>query len=186
MEFTGERVVPWARGMRDWVHVLQHHLARYTWALRHVSGRRVVDIGCGTGYGAHILSFVAESVMGVDISPDAVDFASEHFSRANCSFANGDALDAVQFPADVYVCFECLEHLVSPSALVHAVRATGAGLVWSVPTNDPGRFHRHVYDMDSAARLVPGSVVLYQGDDGAIVNDWTASAPPKYIVGVLP
>ena len=48
MEFTGERVVP---GQTD-VDLMNEHLARYGFAESLVAGKRVLDAGCGVGYGA--------------------------------------------------------------------------------------------------------------------------------------
>ena len=47
-EFTGERVIP---GEVD-VDLLNEHMARYTFAARLARGKRVLDAGCGAGYGS--------------------------------------------------------------------------------------------------------------------------------------
>ena len=47
-EFTGERVIP---GQVD-VDLLNEHLARYAFAARLARGKRVLDAGCGAGYGS--------------------------------------------------------------------------------------------------------------------------------------
>ena len=47
-EFTGERVIP---GQVD-IDLLNEHLARYTFAARLARGKRVLDAGCGAGYGS--------------------------------------------------------------------------------------------------------------------------------------
>jgi O-antigen biosynthesis protein len=190
MEFTGERVVPWSIGMRGWTHVLQHHLARYTFALGYVSGRRVLDIGSGAGYGAFIMSFIAESVTGIDISAEAVDFARQRFNAAGleylCDDVEGALIDAVNFNfgVDAVTCFECLEHLNNPQGVIDMATSAGLVFVWSVPVNDPGRFHRHVYTEAAARELVPGSRIFYQSDAGLIVPENEATFAPKYIVGV--
>ena len=48
VEFTGERVIP---GQVD-ADLLNEHLARYAFAARLARGKRVLDAGCGAGYGA--------------------------------------------------------------------------------------------------------------------------------------
>src|SRR5919205_964963 len=70
-EFTGERVIP---GQVD-VDLLNEHLARYTFAARLARGKRVLDAGCGAGYGSAELAHAAQCVTGVDCASDAVDFA---------------------------------------------------------------------------------------------------------------
>ena len=55
-EFTGERVIP---GQVD-VDLLNEHLARYTFAARLARGKRVLDAGCGAGYGSAELAQPAD------------------------------------------------------------------------------------------------------------------------------
>src|SRR5580698_6057306 len=81
-EFTGERVIP---GEVD-VDLLNEHMARYTFAARLARGKRVLDAGCGAGYGSAELARAAESVVGVDCAPDAVEFARAHYPVANLKF----------------------------------------------------------------------------------------------------
>ena len=54
-EFTGERLIP---GQVD-VDLLNEHMARYTFAVRLARGKRVLDAGCGAGYGSAELAQVA-------------------------------------------------------------------------------------------------------------------------------
>src|SRR5262249_18916198 len=58
-EFTGERVIP---GQVD-VDLLNEHVARYTFAARLSRGKRVLDAGCGEGYGSAELARAALSVV---------------------------------------------------------------------------------------------------------------------------
>ena len=55
-EFTGERVIP---GEVD-IDLLNEHMARYTFAARLARGKRVLDAGCGAGYGSAELARAAE------------------------------------------------------------------------------------------------------------------------------
>jgi len=68
MEFTGERVIP---GQVD-PDLLNEHLARYAFAARLARGKRVLDAGCGAGYGSAELVKSALSVVGVDAAADPV------------------------------------------------------------------------------------------------------------------
>src|SRR5689334_23087628 len=56
-------------------------------------GQRVLDVGCGTGYFARLISEVVGRdglVVGIDPSPEMVDYANRKASRAgNCRFQLG-------------------------------------------------------------------------------------------------
>jgi len=86
-------------------------LARYWWATRAVSGKEVLDAGCGVGQGARILADAgAKGVTGLTVSQDA---RAEAVRRAGdvAGFVAG-RLTALPFaPAsfDVAVCFDVID-----------------------------------------------------------------------------
>jgi SAM-dependent methyltransferase len=108
-EFTGERVIP---GQVD-IDLMNEHLARYAFAARLARGKRVLDAGCGTGYGSAELAKVAASVLGVDIAAEAVSFAREHYRLPHLVFeqASATALPHPHGCFDLVVAFEVIEHL---------------------------------------------------------------------------
>lgn len=108
LEFTGERVVP---GLVD-VDLLNEHLARYRFAERFAEGRRVLDAGCGSGYGTAEFR-ESSSVVGVDLSADAVTHARSHFSRPGVGFlqASCEAFPFGEDSFDLVTAFEVIEHL---------------------------------------------------------------------------
>jgi len=98
-----------------------HHLARYRFACAQMKGgERVLDAGCGTGYGSRLLREKAVSVVGIDNSHLAVAYAREHFAGSGVSFAQMDC-QFLAFPEshfDLMVCFEVFEHLESHDAFL--------------------------------------------------------------------
>jgi SAM-dependent methyltransferase len=57
------------------------------------SGHRAVDLGCGTGQHAWLLSRVFNEVLAVDVSLPMLQFAQRHRSAANISYQHRDLLD---------------------------------------------------------------------------------------------
>jgi SAM-dependent methyltransferase len=91
-----------------------NHLKFYRFAAQFVRGRRVADIGCGSGYGCKIFSDGgAVAVRGADASREAIDFARRSF--ASCVEFTVQSITALDdFPDesfDVTVCSEVLEHI---------------------------------------------------------------------------
>ncbi|MDM0055802.1 class I SAM-dependent methyltransferase [Variovorax fucosicus] len=134
LEFTGERFIPTESG-----EIRYEHMHRYGWAQSLCSGKAVLDIACGEGYGSALLAKVAQSVIGVDISKDAVDHAARNYAgRANLRFVQGSAthIPVDDASVDAVVSFETLEHLSEQEQMLAELRrvlkATGV-LVISSP-----------------------------------------------------
>jgi len=129
------------------------HLARYRWAAQFASGRRVLDAGCGVGYGSALLALAgASEVVGVDVAGDILSAAAERMPPG-VSLEVGDVtdLDHEEGRFDLVVCFEVIEHLQNPARAVGEFRrvlAPGGLLVVSSPNRDvypPGNPH-HVHE----------------------------------------
>jgi ubiquinone/menaquinone biosynthesis C-methylase UbiE len=116
VEFTGERVIPGQVNDDLW----SEHVARYAFARRYAQGKRVLDAGCGTGYGSAELAQLAAEVVGVDIAADAVEYAKTNYPIAGLRFLESSCT-AVPFPPesfDLVVAFEVIEHLTDYRAFV--------------------------------------------------------------------
>lgn len=133
MPFTGERYVSGLVGQ------IQHeHYHRYLFALAFCAGKDVLDIASGEGYGSHLLGTVARSVVGVDVEPDSVAFATRNHATATVSFREGraEALPLADQSMDVVVSFETLEHFDDHATFVGEVSRVlrpGGVLVLSSP-----------------------------------------------------
>jgi SAM-dependent methyltransferase len=158
-EFTGERVIP---GQVD-VDLLNEHMARYAFATRLARGKRVLDAGCGAGYGAAELARAAESVVGVDRAPEAIGHARAHYVLANLRFEEGscEALPHADGSFDLVVAFEVIEHLENWRGFLQEARrvlVANGQLVVSTPnklyyTESRGAeganpFHVHEFDFE--------------------------------------
>ena len=110
-EFMHERYVPGG----FWKLTEYEHIPRYSYASMFAKGNKVLDFGCGTGYGSSALSRVADSVLGLDISDKAIEWAKETHGRGrdNLHYERrddlGQGLSAASF--DLITNFEMIEHV---------------------------------------------------------------------------
>ena len=120
--------------------VEEEHLVRYEWASLFVANRRVLDVACGTGYGARMLSEAgARHVVGLDRDHAVVDRATAQYGCEAVQFVTGDAEELNELATDsfdVAVSFETIEHLSRPERFIKSVaRVLGPGgaLLLSTP-----------------------------------------------------
>jgi 2-polyprenyl-3-methyl-5-hydroxy-6-metoxy-1,4-benzoquinol methylase len=158
-EFTGERVIPGQVNDDLW----SEHVARYAFARRYAQGKRVLDAGCGTGYGSAELAQSAAAVTGVDISSDAIQYASASYPIPRLRFLESSCT-AIPMPAgsfELVVAFEVIEHLPDYRAFLNecARLLTPEGLfIVSSPNKryyaetraatGPNPFHEHEFEAE--------------------------------------
>ena len=119
LEWTGERLTTATAGQ-----VEIEHLHRYFLARNLCRGLDVLDVAAGEGYGAALLAQVARSVIGVEISAEAVSHASEAYRTSNLRYLAGDArqLPLKDASVDVVVSFETIEHFYEQDQFMSEVR----------------------------------------------------------------
>ena len=156
-EFTGERVIP---GLVD-IDLFNEHISRYKFAGRLVKqGAKVLDLGCGTGYGTAELA-AAATIVGSDISAEAVAYARARYGRKGVTFleASCDALPLPDHQFDLITAFELIEHLENWRGLLTEARRLlrpGGQFVVSTPNKayyaetrgatGPNPFHTHEFE----------------------------------------
>jgi ubiquinone/menaquinone biosynthesis C-methylase UbiE len=156
-EFTGERVIPGQVNDELWAE----HVARYAFATRFAHGRRVLDLGCGTGYGTADLARVATTALGVDLAPEAINYGVLHFPSARFLQCSANAVPFPPASFDLVTAFEVIEHLSDwRTLLAEARRVLGpAGLlIVSTPNkryyaetraqSGPNPFHAHEFEFN--------------------------------------
>lgn len=138
------------------------HLRRYAFVAADKSTplAKVLDIGCGLGYGLSMLD--PKEGLGLDISTEAIQYASRAFPQKNLSWLNR-ALDSAEPGGkfDTITCFELLEHLPDHPPLLDALtkwtQDNGAVFV-SIPNpakhgKDRNHFHLRDYSLDALQAL---------------------------------
>ncbi|MER8373504.1 methyltransferase domain-containing protein [Mesorhizobium sp. M1406] len=136
LEWTGERLTTATAGQ-----VEVEHLHRYFLARALCRGLDVVDVASGEGYGSALLAQVARSVVGIELSEDAVAHAQRGYVASNLRYQQGDArkLPLEDASVDVVVSFETLEHFLEHDLFIAEVRRVlrPAGfLILSSPERD--------------------------------------------------
>lgn len=120
LTFTGERFTPECEG-----EIWLEHWHRYLFAQSFARGKRVLDVACGEGYGSHLLSRLADQVVGVDVSAEVVAHANRRYGTSpNLSYLVGDCerLDLPDASFDVVVSFETIEHVSGQEAVLAGIR----------------------------------------------------------------
>jgi len=117
LEKTGERMIEelYQSNPEDYLIYLLHK-ATYRFALDWAKNMKVLDLGCGSGYGTEMLADHCQFIVGSDIDAHAITYAKEHYSRQNLTFFVMDNLEnyALPFEAntfDVIVSFQVIEHI---------------------------------------------------------------------------
>jgi glycosyltransferase involved in cell wall biosynthesis/ubiquinone/menaquinone biosynthesis C-methylase UbiE len=107
MQFTGEHFTPEMHG-----NIELERIHRYLLACEIASGKIVLDIASGEGYGSAMLAKNAIKVIGVDISRDAIYHARKKYKRNNLEYLIGECagIPLDDSSVDLVVCFETIEH----------------------------------------------------------------------------
>jgi SAM-dependent methyltransferase len=155
--------------------VVALHLKRYRFAEPWCRDREVLDAACGVGYGAAELGRSARHVLGVDVDPEAIAYATARYAAPNVEFAVMDlvALELEDASVDTVCAFEAIEHVVDRDAVlaeVARVLRPGGVFIASTPradetTDRPANpFHAVEYEPADFERLLRrffGHVELY-------------------------
>jgi SAM-dependent methyltransferase len=142
LPLTGERTVPGIPAENYW---FRRHEVAYEYAQDLVRGRRVLEVGCGEGYGTARLASVTSGIVGVDYDALTVAHAAKRYPQARFVRANLAALPVRSGAVDAVVTLQVIEHVWNhPEFVRECVRALRPGglLLVTTPnrlTFSPGR-----------------------------------------------
>lgn len=150
-------------------NLIPHGLA-YVLALPWVQNKRVLEIGCGIGYGTKLLAEAAEHIVGVDYSQTAIDYALR-WKPNNCEFLCKDAdvdLPLKSFGPDVVVAMQALEHLDDPKRLIQIYH--DCTWIFALPNGGESIEHHHYKIDESLIRDWFGDVELITFNDWGVIG----------------
>jgi SAM-dependent methyltransferase len=147
LEPTGERMIvdEYHASVEDHLIYLMH-MASYAYAEGYAHGKRVLDFGCGSGYGSALIAKAADSVHALDVAQDAIDYARAHFSRPNLEFSRVQPDAQLPFDNgsfDLVLSFQVFEHVRDTGrylAEIQRVLAPGGRLILITPDRDTRLF----------------------------------------------
>jgi SAM-dependent methyltransferase len=136
---TSERLIPQRVRSRDEHLLVLRHVFAYEFAKRTLADcGRVLDLGCGEGYGTALLARAVGEIVGLDVDEAAIAHAASRHAAANCRFRrhDGERLPFEDAAFDAVVSFQVIEHVSRDRMYVSEVSRVltpGGRLVLTTP-----------------------------------------------------
>ncbi|MCL5968709.1 MAG: bifunctional 2-polyprenyl-6-hydroxyphenol methylase/3-demethylubiquinol 3-O-methyltransferase UbiG [Betaproteobacteria bacterium] len=133
-------------------------------ALAPLSGKTVLDVGCGGGILADAMARKGAQVLGIDLATKALKVAQLHALEVETPRVSYREVSAEQLaqeqPAhyDVVTCMEMLEHVPDPASVVQACAALvkpGGRVFFSTLNRNPKSFLFAIIGAEYVLKLLP-------------------------------
>jgi cyclopropane fatty-acyl-phospholipid synthase-like methyltransferase len=151
--------------------VYAREFTRYTWAAQNIVGRKVLEIGCSSGYGVQFMPSNIDYT-GVDYDPIIIDVAKDQKWMSNTKFIHAD-INQFEFEEyDTIIAFEVIEHLDNGLELLEKLKRHCKRLMITVPMEEPVGFwgtHHKLHNLNES--YFPGFKFKYINEAGQMTDD---------------
>ncbi len=155
---TGERLQP---GSELFGVDLARHRAAYAYANLNARGARLLDLGCGTGYGTAELADSATTRIGIFGLDRVMPVASSRRPNANFVRADLGGIPLRDGTFSTIVSFQVIEHLDDPTPYVQAIarllEADGTAYITTpnlLTSDGVNPWHVHEYEAEELRKLL--------------------------------
>jgi len=146
---------------REPLEMIGFTIARYKFACKWMRETdRVLEVGCGEGYGCHFFSRHVAEVVGLDVDEDLIRRCAQRYQRENLRYEVGDIIAPAVPPQpeyDVVVALEMIEHTTREegrAVITHCAASLKPGGLFIVSTpraredRSLSRQQHHVFEYD--------------------------------------
>lgn len=135
-----------------------------------LTGKRVIDVGCGGGILAESMAVAGATVTGIDLAEKSLTVARLHSLESGVP-VDYQAISAEDFAAqqpgqfDVVTCMEMLEHVPDPASIVQACSQMvkpGGWVFFSTLNRNPKSFLFAIVGAEYVLRLLPRGTHSYE------------------------
>jgi 2-polyprenyl-3-methyl-5-hydroxy-6-metoxy-1,4-benzoquinol methylase len=134
LELTGERTLPDLPEENYWY---RRHLIVYNWIAERVTGKTVIDMACGEGYGSGVLGKSAKHVTGIDANPEAYEHAKAKYENDHVTIVR-DLIETHKAAelVDSVIFLQTIEHVQDPAGILRhfaSMLRSGGSIFVSTP-----------------------------------------------------
>jgi SAM-dependent methyltransferase len=133
-------------------NVFPREKTRYEWASKNVLGKKILEIGCSTGYGIQFLTNDIDYT-GLDYDETIIEVAKQENWSNNSKFVYADINKYELEQYDTIIAFEVIEHLDNGLELVERLKKHCKRLLITVPRKEPVGFwgpHHKLHNLDES------------------------------------